>query len=681
MKVTYNWLKDFVDISITPEALADKLAMAGLEVGGIEEHHGDFVFEIEITSNRPDWLSVIGIAREVAAGTGKTLKNNGFVHRSRFTVHGKKTGRRISINIEDKKDCPLYTARIISGVKIGPSPDWLKNRLEAVGCRSINNVVDITNYIMFEYGTPLHAFDLDILNSDTIVVRRAKPGEKIETIDAKERVLDPDILVIADKGKALALAGVMGGKDTEVTDATRTVLLEAAVFNPVIIRRGRQKQGLQTESAYRFEREVNPGIVNQASFRAVEMIRELAGGDLFPAAGSGVSVVKKRSLVLSPLRVQELLGVSIGAVKIQKILRQLGFGVKSSAKSDLTIDIPFYRQDVVQEADVVEEVARIFGYQNIPATSPRVAPQVSGLGNRELCGLVKDVLVGIGLHEAITYSLIDRKSLSCVSGRESDTLIEIANPLSREQEVMVSTLIPGMLRVVGLNLNQKQENIGIFEVNRVFSWSGGDPKEELTLAMALCGVKTCFLGQGAVKDRISLLHVKGALETVFERLGIRTHRFEPQNETGSMAVFVDNEKIGVAERAKTEVLDAFDIKNKEVFWAELSLDKLFRHKDLRKRFALLPVYPGISRDISLVLKEEIKAGEVLLAVKEAAGPLLGDLKITDYYKGEQIPAGFRGLTITCFYRSDERTLTEAEVNPLHARMCVLLTERFGAKIR
>ncbi|MDD2703528.1 MAG: phenylalanine--tRNA ligase subunit beta [Candidatus Omnitrophica bacterium] len=681
MKVTYNWLKDFVDISITPEALADKLVMAGLEVGGIEEHLGDFIFEIEITSNRPDWLSVIGIAREVAASTGKKLKKTGFIRSTQYTDNGKKNILRTALIVENKKDCPLYTAQIISGVKIGPSPDWLKNRLEAVGCRSINNVVDITNYIMFEYGAPLHAFDLGLLNSDTIVVRRAKPGEKIETIDAKERLLDQDILVIADREKAVALAGVMGGKGTEVNDATRAVLLEAAVFNPVVIRRGRQKQGIQTESSYRFEREVTPEVVKQASARAVELMQELAGGELISSAASGISPVKKRELIVSPVRVRDLLGAPIGKSKIQKILRQLGFGVKPAAKGNLKIGIPFYRRDVSQEADIVEEVARIFGYQNIPATSPKVSPYVSGSGSRELCGLVRDVLVGVGLHEAFTYSLIDRKSLSCVGAGESDSLIEIANPLSRDQEVMVSTLLPGMLRAVALNLNQKQENIGIFEINRVFCWQRGEPREELTLAMALCGVKTCFLGQGAVKDRVSLLHVKGVLETVFDRLGIRTQRLESQVETGSIVVYVDNEKIGTMERAKIEVLGAFDIKNKDVFLAELSLDKLFRHSDLKKRFVLLPLYPGISRDISLVLQAEIKAGDVLQIVRDAAGPLLKDLKVTDYYKGEQIPSGFRGLTLTCFYRSDERTLTEAEVNPLHAHMCVLLTERFGAKIR
>ncbi len=681
MKVTYNWLKDFVDISMPPEALADKLVMAGLEVGAIEKHHGDFVFEIEITSNRPDWLSVIGIAREVAAITGRKLKKDGFFRGTRYAVRGMNPRRQIAVVVEDKKDCPLYTATVVSGVKIGPSPDWLRNRLEAVGCRSINNVVDITNYIMFEYGTPLHAFDLELLRSGTIVVRRAKPGEKISTIDAKERALDPDILVIADSEKAVALAGVMGGKDTEVHDGTRAVLLEAAVFNPVVIRRGRQKQGIQTESAYRFEREVNCSAVPQASARAVDMMRELAGGEFILFASRGVSSKRKRDLIVSPQRIQHLLGAAIGAGNVRKILRQLGFGVKAAAGGNLRIDIPLHRQDVRQEADVVEEVARIFGYENIPATAPRVSPYVSEPGHRELCGQVRDLLVGAGLHEAVTYSLIDRKSLAYAGGSGSDSLIEIANPLSREQEVMTSTLIPGMLRAVALNLNQKQENIGIFEINRVFYWTNGAPTEELTLALALCGVKTSFLAQGAVKDYINILHVKGILEIVFDRFGVLTHRFEPQGADGAIAVYVDNEKIGKLEKANAETADAFDIKNKDVFLAELSLDKLFRRADLKKCFVRLPLYPGITRDISLVLKEEVRAGDVLAALRESAGPLLREAGITDYYKGEQIPAGFRGLTVTCVYRSDERTLTEAEVNPLHARLCALLTERFGAKIR
>jgi phenylalanyl-tRNA synthetase beta chain len=275
MKVTYQWLKDFVEIKILPQALAEKLTMAGLEVTSLEEKHGDSVFEIEITSNRPDWLSVIGVAREVAAITNKKMK----LPKLKSLRPSAKSGQ-FSLTVEDKKDCPLYSAKIIRGVKVAPSPDWLKKRLELVGCRSVNNVVDITNYILFEYGEPLHAFDLDKLNNGAIIVRRAKHTEKITTIDAGQRALNPNLLVIADKEKPVAIAGIMGGRDTEVTEGTKNILLEAAIFNPVLIRRARQALGLTSESAYRFERGVSPGIVEEAAARAVELIQSSAQANL-----------------------------------------------------------------------------------------------------------------------------------------------------------------------------------------------------------------------------------------------------------------------------------------------------------------------------------------------------------------------------------------------------------------
>ena len=276
MKVTYNWLKDFVEIKISPEKLAEKLTMAGLEVTALEKKGGDFVFEIEVTSNRPDWLSVIGIAREVAAITGKKMKSV----QTKKLQPAERSPQPLLVKIEDKNDCSLYIAKIIKGVKIGPSPQWLKERLELIGCRSINNIVDIANYVLFEYGQPLHAFDLDKLNGDLISVRRAKKDEKLVTIDGIERNLCPEILVIADLHAPVALAGIMGGKETEVSGATKNILLEAAVFNPVLVRRGRQKLGLQSDSAYRFERGVDSCGTQAASSRAAELIQKLCGGKL-----------------------------------------------------------------------------------------------------------------------------------------------------------------------------------------------------------------------------------------------------------------------------------------------------------------------------------------------------------------------------------------------------------------
>jgi phenylalanyl-tRNA synthetase beta chain len=670
MKVTYNWLKDFVEIKIAPQALAQKLTMAGLEVTSLEEHNGDFVFEIEVTSNRPDWLSVMGIAREVAAITGGKLKN---VSRIRYHVSRKNVRRAtcdvrpFSIKIEDKKDCPLYTAKIIRDVKVGPSPDWLKKRLELLGCRSVNNIVDITNYILFEYGEPLHAFDSDKLNNDTIIVRRAKNNEKIVTLDGQERMLNCEILVIADKEKAVALAGVMGGKDTEVTQATKNILLEAAIFNPIIIRRARQGLGLQSESSYRFERGIDPEIAEKASWQAVKLIQELAAGKCILAKISGITKTNKKSINLSISGVQKILDVQITPAKIKQTLASLDFKVKTKTKDKFTVEIPAHRADVNLEIDLIEEIARIFGYEFIPNTLPAARPQVSIGDTRGLVSLIKNTLVGLGLNEVITYSLINQDLLKGFGiGQEA---IEILNPLSQEQGVLRPALLPSLVACIAYNLNQKQEYINIFEIASAFL---NPPKEELRLGIGLCGVRSLLLEQGLIKDEVGLLHLKGIIEALFERLGIKNYAFNKAVEPQTISILVNQEKIGLIQRLQRGV---------EVFMAELNLEKIFSYVQLKKEFMPPPKYPSITRDISFILKEDLSLKETLDTLQKKGRPYLCQIRLVDYYKGKQIPQGYRGLTVSCLYLSEERTLTEAEINPLHNLICRLLTEQFGAKIR
>jgi len=677
VKVTYNWLKDFIEIKISAKVLADRLTMAGLEVTSLEERDGDFVFEIEVTSNRPDWLSVMGIAREVAAITGKGLKSP------------KSPGHQVTrspgqpyftIEIEDKKDCSLYTAKIIKDVKVCRSPDWLKKRLELVGCRSINNIVDVTNYVMFSWGEPLHAFDLDTLSPGRIIVRRAKKEEKLITIDGQARILSPDILTIADPEKAVAIAGLMGGKDTEVSDSTKNVLLEAAIFNPVIIRRVRQKLGLQSESAYRFERGVDSGIIERASWQAVKLIQETGNGICVFAKRQGQAQAKKKTTNFNTGLVSKILAVEIKPAKIKAILNNLGFKVTASAKNNLKIGIPSHRPDVSLEMDLIEEIARVFGYENIPNTSPAVTSQVLACEQREFASLIKTMLVGLGLNEAITYSMVD-KDLIQSFGLDSHNTIEILNPLSSEQEILRPALIPSLSRCVAYNLNQKQTYINIFEIAKIFTPSGSQPKEELTLGLALCGTRTSLTEQGLFKEEVGFLHLKGTVEVLLERLGIRGYNFKNQAEAKGITLYIGQEKVGVMLSLSRQALENLDIKNKGVFIAEISLDKLFAHVDLRKRFVPLPLYPAITRDVSLVLKEDILIDNLLETIQHSGRPLLAEAKIIDYYQGKQIPAGFRGLTISCVYRSDERTLTEEEINPAHFLITQVLVDKFNAKIR
>ncbi|MFA4854709.1 MAG: phenylalanine--tRNA ligase subunit beta [Candidatus Omnitrophota bacterium] len=690
MKVTYNWLKDFLNIKISPKALAEKLTMAGLEVVSLEEAGGDFVFEIEITSNRPDWLSILGVAREISAITGAKLKT---VNLKEPKIKAREF-KPVKISIADKQDCSFYSARIICDVKVGPSSDWLKKRLELLGCRSINNIVDITNYVLFALGHPLHAFDLDLLAQGEIVVRRAKPGEKITTLDNQLRPLSQGILIIADKDKPQAIAGIMGGKDTEVTGKTRNILLESAVFNPLLIRRARQRLGLQSESAYRFERGVNLESAKIASLAAQELICKLAFGKPQGHKSSGISKSSGALIKLEVAYVNRILGANIPAFKIKRILSGLGFNLKAQhpalsdrpvrasaqAKNTLVIKVPGFRQDVKLPIDLVEEIGRIYGYPQIPETLPAIKPNVNICGKRDTISHIKNVLVGLGLQEAITYSLVDRELLAKSGIKPDAQPVEILNPLSREQEVLRPTLLPSLIRCLAYNLDRQQEYVSIFEIANVFSGGADYPRERFSLGIALCGRRSFLTKDGLVRDEVTLLHLKGILEGLLSKLGIRDYDFRDQGERGVIIV-INQQEAGIMLNLKKQVLDAFGIKNKQVILAEVDLEKIFALINLGKKFSGLPRYPSITRDISFIIKDDISVKGMLAAIAAKGLPLLRSTEVVDYYQGKQIPAGCKGLTVSCVYRADDRTLTEEELTPLHDAICSLLEERFGIKLR
>ncbi len=544
----------------------------------------------------------------------------------------------------------------------------------------MNNIVDITNYVLFETGEPLHAFDLDKLAENTIIVRRAKKDEKLVTIDEEQRTLSPDILVIADQEKPVAVAGVMGGKDTEVSYSTKNILLEAAIFNPLVIRRARQKLGLQTDSSYRFERGIAAQTAQGASWRAVQLIEELAGGKCVALKDAGTSTTKKKIISLSVLNVSRILGVTMPPAKIKSILVNLGFQVKVKGKNIFSVGVPVHRQDVAIEVDLIEEISRIFGYEHIPTSLPEVKPQVNINTQRDLVSLIKNMLVGLGLNEVITYSLIDRDWLKDFNLSFAKTL-GILNPLSKEQEILRPGIIPSLAKCVAFNLNQKQNHVDIFEVAKIFSGDAkSGPSEELVLGIALCGEKAMLLNKGLVKEELNLLHLKGIIESVFARLGIAGYNFKIDNAC-AVRVEKDGINLGFLAQLPKQTLNNLDIKNKEVVAAEIYLEEIFPLVNLRKKFISLPAYPGITRDISLLLREEIKITDIFPVIKEKAQPLLKEVNVVDFYKGKQIPEGHKGLTISCLYRSDERTLTEEEINPLHAAISAALQEKFNAQIR
>jgi phenylalanyl-tRNA synthetase beta chain len=666
MKVTYNWLKDFLNLKISPQELAEKLTMAGLEVVSLEEKEGDFVLEIEITSNRPDWLSVLGIAREVSAVTGLPFKA---VTLQELKIKTKNSFPMV-ISVADKKDCSFYSARIIRDVKVGPSPEWLKKRLELLGCRSINNIVDITNYVLFELGHPLHAFDLDALNQEELNVRRAKSNEKITTLDGETRLLSPEILVIADKFSPVAIAGVMGGKATEVTFKTRNILLESAIFNSILVRRGRQKLGLQSESAYRFERGVDPEGVKTAALAAQELIVKLAAGTPYADRSSGTFKTVDPLINLDLAYLNKILGTSLPVIKIKQILSKLGLQVKVKTKNILAVKVPSFRQDLKLPIDLVEEIARIYGYAKIPQTLPAVKLGQIILDKREIISGIKNILRSLGLHEAITYSLVDRNLLNKAGVNLDVQLVEIANALSRDQEILRPTLLPSLIRCLAYNVDQQQEEVCIFEVAHIFTGGTNSVQEEPVLGIALCGVS----------DQTTILHLKGVLESLFNKLGVKNFDFIRQDDN-KINIVIGDQQLGFMLDLSQRILGNFDIKNKQVVVAEINLEKLFGQINLGRKFTGIPKYPAITRDISFLIKDNLSVKDLLVVIEVTGAPLLRQAKVVDYYQGKQIPVGFKGLTVSCTYRVDDRTLTEEEVAPLHQKICSLLQERFSIKLR
>ncbi|MDD4940975.1 MAG: phenylalanine--tRNA ligase subunit beta [Candidatus Omnitrophica bacterium] len=686
MKTTYNWIREFVDVDMPPEELADKLTMAGIEVKAVESRHGDFVFEIEITSNRPDWLSVLGIAREVAAVTGKKLKPVPALRRA--AVSGKKRAQARGtaacpwqVRIEDREDCPLYTARILSHVAVGPSPDWLRRRLELVGCRSVNNVVDITNYCLYEMGEPLHAFDADTLAPGEIVVRRAQQGEKITTIDGQDRALDPSVLVIADSQKPVAAAGVMGGKATEVTERTKNVILEAAIFRPVVVRRGRQSLGLQSEASYRFERGIDPGIIAIASDRAAGLIQKLCAGSIEGAASSPAVRCRPRTVALSETAVSEVLGVSLPASRIKSILSSLGFVVRTKRTGSLAVSVPTHRQDVCAEIDLIEEVARIYGFDRIPASLAAVKLQAAGDdAYRRICG-VKAILTGLGLDEVITYSMLDKQSLAGFWGDDA-ALAAIANPLSEEQEFLRPVLMPGVVASAAYNLRQQQEYISVFEIAKTYQRRQGRLHENYHVCAALCGRRSVWLEQDKrrMADSPAFLHLKGITAVLFDRCRVGPYRFAAV-DAGRVDIMGPNGALGTMRRIGKDVLDRLAVKNRDMYAVELSLNGILGAGRHECRFEQLCRYPGICRDISIVVQDSVETSEVVEHIKQHGGEFLQRVAISDFYKGKPIPDGHKNLTVSCFYRSAARTLQEDEVNAAHHAVIERLKERFQAAIR
>ncbi|MEK7773420.1 MAG: phenylalanine--tRNA ligase subunit beta, partial [Deltaproteobacteria bacterium] len=614
----------------------------------------DFMMEVGVTPNRADLLSVRGLAREASVVAGALFKEKDFA----VVEEGGPVEDYVSVSMESGSPCKRYAARVMEGVAPGPSPEALKKRLEAHGIRSINNVVDATNYVMLELGSPLHAFDLDRIEGRAIDVRLAGDDESIVTIDARDRKLDPSMLVIADCGGPVALAGVMGGKRAEVTDATRNILLEAAWFEPSSVRRTSRKTGLSTDSSYRFERGVDINGLSKALDLCASMIKRLAGGSV----AKGVIDLYPEEVVQKPIelrieRARELLGVDFSKAEALDIFKRLGIAANEASEGVFTAFAPSYRVDIKEEIDLIEEISRVYGYGNIPATLPvatlRQAASGRGFGVKRK---IKGILASAGFIEVINYSFVS-KNIFSMTGPAGKQGVEILNPLTEEQFVMRDSLLPTLLENLRRNLLKKNEDVKIFELAPVFIPKGKLPEEKWKVAGLIHGLRWEF-NWNYTKDYADFFDVKGVVERLFEGLGIplplevalmeaSDRLFHPGK---SAAVLLNGRRCGAFGEAHPDVVSAFDLK-RPAYLFEADIDSIADASVRKVRYCALPRFPESARDIAFILDDNIPYGEIIKSIEDLGAKLIEKVELFDVYYGGNVPSGKRSMAIRIVYRS------------------------------
>ena len=656
----------------------------------------DVVYDLEVTPNRPDLNSVIGIAREIAAVTGNPLR----IPEVRSQKSEVRTESLVAVKIEDEELCPRYTARVIKGVKIGPSPDWLRSALEKVGIRSISNVVDVTNYVMLEVGQPLHAFDYHLVGQasrlsqtpgtkdgdrqdacPTIIVRRAKDGEKFKTLDGVERTLTNEMLLIADEQKGIALAGVMGGANTEINNSTVDVLIESAYFKPTNIRRTSKLLGLRTDASYRYERGADVNICDWASRRAAQLILETAGGRL---AEGVVDVYPKpaepKQITLHFSKSKDLLGVGISHSDQVSFLTKLGLVVTEQSPGVCTFKIPSWRVDLKRAVDLIEDVERLYGVEKIPATPPRGAIGSNAFDSvYDQIAEARRILTGLGLNEAQGQTLIS----SAEFGMRNAESVMLANPLSSDMDVLRPSLLPGLIHSLRHNVSRKNGDVALFEIGRVFSLQNGAVKEERRVAVAITGQRALPFWSGEERNAtFDAFDLKGVVEEFLEHFGVRGVAFARRAE--STAMFLESATValggklplGEMGQLSPALVKKYDLRG-AVFLAELNLDQLLARRNPARSFKPLPQFPSIRRDVAMLVPEATTHEAVLQAVKKTRPANLEAVELFDVFHGKHVPEGQKSLAYAFTYRSPEKTLTDAEVGAAHGK----IVEAFKAQLK
>lgn len=687
MKLPVSWLREYVQTPLSDDALAERLTMAGLEVEETTPSSVGPVYHTKVTPNRGDWMSVLGSAREAAAALDTTLA----VAPPPLPDESPDVQRWAGVRVEALDLCPRYAAKVIRNVQIKPSPQWMQERLVAAGMRPLNVVVDITNYVMLELGQPLHAFDYDRLAQGQIVVRAARTGEQITTLDGTERALAPGMLLICDAERPLAVAGVMGGADSEVTTDTRHLFLESACFEPSGVRRTSKALGLSTEASYRYERSVDPELAPLALERACELLADLAGGevvlgriDLYPAP------ILPQTLALRPARVNALLGTALDTDTIARSLRRLGLLVEPTGDT-WRVTVPTFRPDLVAEIDLVEEVGRMVGYETLPETLPPARSAQGGVDSAE--GLfavrLRALLTGFGLQEALTNSLA---APSPFDGPDAAQRVEIRQALSAELSGLRVSLVPHLLDALARNLRRREPGVALFEVGKVFA-RGDEPgqyRETRRVAMTLTGSVRPAAWDESVPPAADFFSLKGQIEALARLLRLPPPVFTPSVRAGMhpgrcASVAVDGHALGfVAEVDPHAAGNALNVPQStgRIAVAELDADRLLALSRATPRFHALPRFPAVSRDLAVVVDAATPYALLEDVARSAADPaLLQSLSLASVYTGERVAAGSKSIALRLLFRADNRTLTDAEVDAQMEAVRVGLAEQAGADRR
>jgi phenylalanyl-tRNA synthetase beta chain len=684
MFISHNWLRELTGTKLGPQEIRDRLTNVGLAVDAVETRTDDSVLDVEVPSNRGDCLSHVGIARELAVIDKTKIQSP----KSQVQSTNGKMSDVASVEILDPDLCPRYAARVVRGVKIAPSPDWLVKKLEAIGQRPINNVADITNYVLHELGQPLHAFDLAKLVSNRIVVRRAKKGETIKTLDGVDRTLDSEMLVIADADKAVALAGVMGGEDSEISNSTVDVLIESAYFDPSSVRRTARMLSLHTEASHRFERNTDAEGVLAAQERCVALICEIAGGvatedalDVYPEP------FESKSVSLRTERVEAITNLRVSQNEMKRILSALGFDLRAEDASVLTYAVPSWRHDVSIEEDLVEEVARHTGYDNIGTDLPPATLAGEFHFTEKRKRALRQALSARGFDEAISLSFVEATNeFELIRELANRASVKLTNPIIEEASSMRQTLLPGLLNSIRHNFNQGIRDVFLFETGRVFAASskGELPLEREAIALVATG-GAMEAGRAQPVRELDFFDLKGAAEAVVDAMNLSELRYEAGDvkhlRPGQSAkIFSDSIQVGTIGRLSETIAGKYKFRQ-PVLVAELDLTALLETAERPVLYTPLPRFPSIVRDVSLLVDRKVSVADLMGAVRNLETAYFVAVTFVGTYEGEGIADDKRSVTLRFEYRADDRTLRDEDVDQVHWPLVQSLQKNFSAEIR